>query len=58
MDRWNSEIASSLYKHLGGDFPIQHLVIHAVKFDDPLKTELVPTMLDESQGSYDATFYT
>ncbi|KAI8953105.1 hypothetical protein F4801DRAFT_588491 [Xylaria longipes] len=58
MDKWNWEIASSLYRPLEGDLPIRLLVIHPGTFDEPLKTELVPTTLDEAQGSYDATSYT
>ncbi|KAI1749509.1 hypothetical protein F4782DRAFT_513417 [Xylaria castorea] len=58
MDKWNSEIATSLYKPLEGDLPIRLLIIHPGNFNEPLRTELVPTTLDECQGSYDATSYT
>ncbi|GAW24724.1 hypothetical protein ANO14919_143160 [Xylariales sp. No.14919] len=58
MDKWNAEIASSLYQPLKGDLPLRLLLIHPGKPEEPLKTELVPTTLDEAQGSYDATSYT
>ncbi|KAI0467691.1 hypothetical protein F4859DRAFT_525119 [Xylaria cf. heliscus] len=58
MDEWNADIASSLYRPLEGNLPIRLLVIHPGKFDEPLKTELVPTTLDESRAAYDATSYT
>ncbi|KAI1128964.1 hypothetical protein F5Y10DRAFT_162906 [Nemania abortiva] len=58
MDKWNAEIASSLYQPLTGDLPLRLLVIQPGKLDEPLATELVPTTLDEAQGCYDATSYT
>ncbi|KAI0114362.1 hypothetical protein GGR51DRAFT_546509 [Nemania sp. FL0031] len=58
MDKWNLEIASSLYQPLEGDLPLRLLLIHPGKLGDTLRTELVPTTLDEAQGRYDATSYT
>ncbi|KAJ3577518.1 hypothetical protein NPX13_g3047 [Xylaria arbuscula] len=58
MDKWNSAIASLLYQPLKGELPLRLLLIHPGRGDEPLKTELVPTTLEESAGSYDATSYT
>ncbi|KAI0195469.1 hypothetical protein F4808DRAFT_452851 [Astrocystis sublimbata] len=58
MDQWNLDIASTLYKPLEGDLPIRLLIVHPGRGDEPLKTELNPTTLDECQESYDATSYT
>ncbi|KAI1173251.1 hypothetical protein F4777DRAFT_589985 [Nemania sp. FL0916] len=58
MDQWNSKIASSLYQPLEGDLPIRLLLIHPGEPSQPLKTELVPTTLENAQGCYDATSYT
>ncbi|KAI0875901.1 hypothetical protein GGS24DRAFT_453278 [Hypoxylon argillaceum] len=58
MDKWNLDIASVLYQPLVGDLPLRLLLIHPGKLDEPLRTELLPTTLDEAQGCYDATSYT
>ncbi|KAI1200645.1 hypothetical protein F5X97DRAFT_331832 [Nemania serpens] len=58
MDKWNSETASALYQPLEGHLPLRLLLIHPGKLTEPLRTELVPTTLDKSRGSYDATSYT
>ncbi len=58
MDKWNSEIASSLYRPLKGDLPLRLLLICPGRPEEPLKTELIPTTLEEAQGRYDATSYT
>lgn len=58
MDKWNSEIASVLYKPLKGHLPLRLLLIRPGEPTEPLSTELVPTTLDKARGSYDATSYT
>ncbi|KAI1419424.1 hypothetical protein F5Y12DRAFT_778060 [Xylaria sp. FL1777] len=58
MDKWNSEIASFLYQPLKGDLPFRLLLIRPGKREDPLKTELIHTTLEEARGCYDATSYT
>ncbi|KAI1813225.1 hypothetical protein GGS20DRAFT_577762 [Poronia punctata] len=58
MDKWNAEAASDLYKDLEGDLPIRLLLLHPGQRNEALRTELVPTTLDEAQGCYDATSYT
>ncbi|KAI0429442.1 hypothetical protein F5Y09DRAFT_310254 [Xylaria sp. FL1042] len=58
MDKWNSKIASFLYKPLEGDLPLRLLRIQPGRPEEPLRTELIPTTLKEAQGCYDATSYT
>ncbi|KAI1299571.1 hypothetical protein F5Y03DRAFT_365783 [Xylaria venustula] len=58
MDQWNEKIASSLYQPLKGDLPLRLLHIHPGRASEPLKTELIPTTLQEARGTYDATSYT
>jgi len=58
MDVWNADAASAIYKNLQGDLAFRLLVIHPGQRGDPLKTELLPTTLDEAQAAYDATSYT
>ncbi|KAI0967196.1 hypothetical protein F4678DRAFT_475412 [Xylaria arbuscula] len=58
MDQWNAKIASSLYQPLKGDLPLRLLHIHPGRASEPLKTELIPTTIEEAQESYDATSYT
>ncbi|KAJ2977554.1 hypothetical protein NUW58_g7775 [Xylaria curta] len=58
MDKWNSEIAPSLYQSLEGEYPLRLLIIHPAAPNETLKTELIPTTLDQAQGCYDATSYT
>ncbi|KAI0399354.1 hypothetical protein F4802DRAFT_51092 [Xylaria palmicola] len=58
MDKWNAAVAASIYQPLEGELPIRLLLIHPGQPDEPLRTELVPTTLDEARGAYDATSYT
>ncbi|GAP86951.1 putative heterokaryon incompatibility protein [Rosellinia necatrix] len=58
MYEWNHEIAPVLYQPLEGHLPLRLLLIHPGRPDDPLRTELVPTTIDDAKGSYDATSYT
>ncbi|KAI1341021.1 heterokaryon incompatibility protein-domain-containing protein [Xylariaceae sp. FL0016] len=57
MDEWNLAVVPRLYQPLGPT-SLRLLLIHPGPPGSPLATELVPTTLDEADGSYDATSYT
>ncbi|KAI1493946.1 heterokaryon incompatibility protein-domain-containing protein [Biscogniauxia mediterranea] len=58
MDRWNLEVAPLLYLPLDDYLSFRLLVIHPGLLDEPLRTELIMTTLDESENRYEATSYT